>query len=616
MSKQFSQIIVPFKRVTGEPIELDYKFSTEDELKQWASENAAILHAGLLKIVENTDSKNLSFYTFREIPNSSSSVIDVKNFELVKLFDIGELDGAQEDIQDLKDQIIAIWGVEDPANINENYNSIKKLAETVDAINGKIGKLRTLHQTDKALAGYAGDDIIEYLQTLKYGSITALSKALNSFLNTSSAVGSDIITWEDLRNFLTGYKNDTTLKDIINQVTGGVFTFVDTDTVSTDVRELKTGTEVRLNVKLGTGVDDSDLNIRNDNQIIVKNGGIFHNLQIHDTGDALRFKVNGSIIHIFEYAKLISSAIGIEDITYDPSTEQLIIKVKTSSGIKEYKVPMSLILRNWDVSNTKGSGVILTLTRATADEGDKLSARAEISIEEGNAVQLKSDGLYASNDSNDIHYGNVSVAHQLDVLKLAIDANAGDVDKKIEEVQQLVADTKTDLQNELAANITAVNGSISDLEEKLTKADADNLASLDNKINITKKELEQTIQANKEEGDQAHVNLNEKIDATNKAIADLSADLQNKITEEAGRIEGLINDTNAAYQEADTQLSGKIDELKAYVDEATATLRREMSDMKQELLDAINSAIASNTEAHVQEYHTIIEATENEEGGN
>ena len=277
---------------------------------------------------------------------------------------------------------------------------------------------------------------------------------------------------------------------------------------------------------------------------------------------------------------------------------------------------MSLILRNWDVSNTKGSGVILTLTRATADEGDKLSARAEISIEEGNAVQLKSDGLYASNDSNDIHYGNVSVAHQLDVLKLAIDANAGDVDKKIEEVQQLVADTKTDLQNELAANITAVNGSISDLEEKLTKADADNLASLDNKINITKKELEQTIQANKEEGDQAHVNLNEKIDATNKAIADLSADLQNKITEEAGRIEGLINDTNAAYQEADTQLSGKIDELKAYVDEATATLRREMSDMKQELLDAINSAIASNTEAHVQEYHTIIEATENEEGGN
>ena len=517
MSKQFSQIIVPFKRVTGEPIELDYKFSTEDELKQWASENAAILHAGLLKIVENTDSKNLSFYTFREIPNSSSSVIDVKNFELVKLFDIGEFEGAQEDIQDLKDQIIAIWGVEDPANINENYNSIKKLAETVDAINSKIGKLRTLHQTDKALAGYAGDDIIEYLQTLRYGSITALSKALDSFLNTSSTAGSDITTWEDLRNFLTGYKNGNTLKDIINQVTGGAFTFVDTDTVLTDVRELKTGTEVRLNVKLGTGVDDSDLNIRNDNQIIVKNGGIFHNLQIRDTGDALRFKVNGSIIHIFEYAKLISSAISIEDITYDPSTEQLIIKVKTSSGIKEYKVPMSLILRNWDVSNTNGSGVILTLIRATADEGDKLSARAEISIDEGNAIRLKPDGLYVSNDANNINYGNVSVAHQLDVLKLAIDANV------------------------------------------------DNLTELDNKINTTKSELEQTIQANKEEGNQAHADLNEKIDAVNKKIA---------------------------------------------------TLRSEMAAMKQELFDAINSAIASNTEAHLQEYHTIIEATENEEGGN
>ena len=137
--------------------------------------------------------------------------------------------------------------------------------------------------------------------------------------------------------------------------------------------------------------------------------------------------------------------------------------------------------------------------------------------------------------------------------------------------------------------------------------------------------------------------------------------MQNKITEEAGRIEGLISDTNKAYQEADKQLAehietlntsltdtadtlrqeteAKVAELKtyvdegtvvirgeisalkqesenavaslrSYVDEATATLRSEMSAMKQELLEAINTAIASNNEAHVQEYHTFVEATE------
>ena len=703
--KQYSQIIVPFKRVTGEPMELDYKFSTEQELKQWASENAAILHAGLLKIVENEDTKDIDFYTFKEIANSSSGVIDVKNYELVKLISLGELEDVEKDIQDLIDQITAIWGVEDPSNIDENYNSIKKLAEKVAYLNDQMGKLKLLHQTDKALAGYAGDDVIEYLATLRYGSITLLNNALNDFLHTSSPEGSDILTWEDLRNFLTGYKNNKPLKEVIDEITGGTLKFEDTSTVSVERLELKDGTVIKHSVKLGTGVDDTDLNVRNDNQIIVKNGGLFHNIQVQDTGKALRFVVNGSIIHIFEYVDAIKAEYGIDSTTYDQATESIVIKFKNGEKLV---IPFSVIIRDWDVTNTDGTGLKLVLTRSVGEGKDMLSGEVVVSPDSNNGIQKRANGLYVSRDSNNITYGNVSVAHQLDVLKAAIGETPADVDAKIEEVKQLVADTKADLQHELADNIAIVNNTISTLEhntddkfdavdqkfkdekaahdadietvnqairdnrsavdasiaaleEKLVKADADNLAALDNKINITKTELEQVIAANKEEGDKAHANLNkkieavannaatsvadavagleEKINATNKTVADLSADLQNKITEEAGRIEGLISDTNKAYQEADTQLSGKIDELRiyvdegtatvrgeisalkqetddavaslrSYVDEATATLRSEMAAMKQELLEAINTAIASNNEAHVQEYHTFVEATE------
>lgn len=703
--KQYSQIIVPFKRVTGEPIELDYKFASEQELKQWASENAAILHAGLLKIVENPDTKDLDFYTFREVANSSSTVIDIKNYELVKLVSLGQIEAVEKDIQDIIDQIIAIWGVEDPSNIDETLNSIKKLAEKVGYLNDQIGKLKILHQTDKALAGYAGDDVIEYLATLKYGSITLLNNALNDFLHTSSPEGSDILTWEDLRNFLTGYKNNKTLKDVIDEITGGTLKFENTDTVSVERLELKDGTVIKHSVKLGTGVDDTDLNVRNDNQIIVKNGGLFHNIQVKDTGKALRFVVNGSIIHIFEYVDAIKAEYGIDNTTYDQATESIVIKFKNGEKLV---IPFSVIIRDWDVANTDGTGLKLALARSVGEGKDMLSGEVVVSPDSNNGIQKRSNGLYVSRDSNNITYGNVSVAHQLDVLKAAIGEGPDEVDKKIEEVKQLVADTKADLQHELADNIAIVNNTISTLEhntddkfaavdqkfkdekaahdadietvnqairdnrsavdasiaaleEKLVKADADNLAALDNKINITKTELEQVIAANKEEGDKAHADLNEKIEAvannaatsvadavagleekinaTNKTVADLSANLQNKITEEAGRIEGLISDTNKAYQEADTQLSGKIDELRAYVDEgtatvrgeisalrqetetavaslrsymdeATATLRSEMSAMKQELLDAITAAIASNNEAHVQEYHTFVEATE------
>lgn len=725
--KQYSQIIVPFKRVTGEPMELDYKFSTEQELKQWASENAAILHAGLLKIVENEDTKDIDFYTFKEIANSSSGVIDVKNYELVKLISLGELEEVEKDIQDLIDQITAIWGVEDPSNIDEDYNSIKKLAEKVAYLNDQMGKLKLLHQTDKALAGYAGDDVIEYLATLKYGSITLLNNALNNFLHTSSPEGSDILTWEDLRNFLTGYKNNKPLKEVIDEITGGTLKFEDTSTVSVERLELKDGTVIKHSVKLGTGVDDTDLNVRNDNQIIVKNGGLFHNIQVKDTGKALRFVVNGSIIHIFEYVDAIKAEYGIDSTTYDQATESIVIKFKNGEKLV---IPFSVIIRDWDVDNTNGTGLKLVLTRSVGEGKDMLSGEVVVSPDSNNGIQKRANGLYVSRDSNNITYGNVSVAHQLDVLKAAIGETPADVDAKIEEVKQLVADTKADLQHELADNIAIVNNTISTLEhnvddkfaavnqkfkdekaahdadietvnqairdnrsavdasiaaleEKLTKADADNLAALDNKINVTKSELEQVISANKEEGNKAHADLNEKIEAvannaatsvseavagleekinaTNKTVADLSADLQNKITEEAGRIEGLISDTNKAYQEADKQLAeqietlntsltdtadtlrqeteAKVSELKtyvdegtvvirgeisalkqetenavasirSYVDEATATLRSEMAAMKQELLEAINTAIVSSNEAHVQEYHTFVEATE------
>lgn len=725
--KQYSQIIVPFKRVTGEPMELDYKFSTEQELKQWASENAAILHAGLLKIVENEDTKDIDFYTFKEIANSSSGVIDVKNYELVKLISLGELEDVEKDIQDLIDQITAIWGVEDPSNIEEDYNSIKKLAEKVAYLNDQMGKLKLLHQTDKALAGYAGDDVIEYLATLKYGSITLLNNALNNFLHTSSPEGSDILTWEDLRNFLTGYKNNKPLKEVIDEITGGTLKFEDTSTVSVERLELKDGTVIKHSVKLGTGVDDTDLNVRNDNQIIVKNGGLFHNIQVKDTGKALRFVVNGSIIHIFEYVDAIKAEYGIDSTTYDQATESIVIKFKNGEKLV---IPFSVIIRDWDVDNTDGTGLKLVLTRSVGEGKDMLSGEVVVSPDSNNGIQKRANGLYVSRDSNNITYGNVSVAHQLDVLKAAIGETPADVDAKIEEVKQLVADTKDDLQHELSDNIAIVNNTISTLEhnvddkfaavdqkfkdekaahdadietvnqairdnrsvvdasiaaleEKLTKADADNLAALDNKINITKSELEQVISANKEEGDKAHADLNEKIEAvandaatsvseavagleekinaTNKTVADLSADLQNKIMEESGRIEGLISDTNKAYQEADKQLAEQIEtlntsltdtadtlrqeteakvaelktyvdegtvvirgeisalkqetenavaSLRSYVDEATATLRSEMTAMKQELLEAINTAIASNNEAHMQEYHTFVEATE------
>ena len=652
--KQYSQIIVPFKRVSDAPMELDYKFGTVEDLKTWASENLPILHAGLLKIVENPSSKKIDFYTFQEIPNESSSAIEAKNFEIVKLLSTDDINSVETEIGEIIDQITAIWGVQDPSNIDENYNSIKKIAERINYINEQIAKIKVLHQTDKAIAGYAGDDVMEYLTTLKYGSLTALSKELDSFLHSSSEEGGDIKTWEDLRNFLTGYKNNKSLKEVIDEITGGALKFEDTDTVGFERLELKDGVQIKANVKLGTGVDDTDLNIRNDNMLIVKNGGLFYNMQVRDTGKALRFIVNGSIIHIFEYEDVYKNAFGVADVKYDSSTNSIVIVFNNGDKLS---IPFSLVFHGVDVENTAGSGVILKIEKSGDKGNDIIKARAEISNEANNGLMLKDDGLYASNDSNSITYGDMSVAHAIDALK----ASDEEILKKIEEssadaVKDLQQAVK-DLQQADKDIQTGIDNAYKDLSGKITETNqtlASDVVSLTGIINSTKEELSELIATNKAELDAKDIEIATNLQTAYEQLQAKDAEIETKLTEEAGNIRNefntSLNDTNTAFAAADTELSKKIDDTKAALESlindinkayqaADESIREELAKQVEQLKVEINEGISqlrtdidaslaqlradvSNEistkikeaiDAHVQENHTFVEASENVE---
>lgn len=665
--KQYSQIIVPFKRVSDAPMELDYKFETVEDLKAWASENLPILHAGLLKIVENPSSKKIDFYTFQEIPNESSSAVEAKNFEIVKLLSTDDIDSVEKEISEITDQITAIWGVQDPSNIDENYNSIKKIAERIVYINEQIAKIKILHQTDKALAGYAGDDVMEYLTTLKYGSLTALSKELDSFLHSSSEEGSDIKTWEDLSNFLTGYKNNKSLKEVIDEITGGALKFEDTDTIGFERLELKDGVQIKASLKLGAGVNDIDLNIRNDNMLIVKNGGLFYNMQIKDTGKALRFIVNGSIIHIFEYEDVYKNAFGVADVKYDSSTNSIVIIFNNGDKLS---IPFSLVFHGVDVENTAGSGVILKIEKSGDKGNDIIKARAEISNEANNGLMLKDDGLYVSNDSNSITYGDMSVAHALDALK----ASDEEILKKIEEssadavenLQQAVKDLQqadkgiqTNLDNaykDLSGKITETNETLASDVVSLTGIINSTKEELVGLLNSTKDELTELIATNRTELDAKDVEIatnlqtayeqlqakdteietklseeagnirnefNASLNETNTAFAAADTELSKKIDDTKATLESLINDTNKAYQAADEsireELAKQVEQLRTEINEGISQLRTDidasLAQLRADVSSEIDTKIKEAIDAHIQENHTFVEASENVEQG-
>ena len=566
MKKQYSQLIAPFKRVTNEPIELDYIFGSYDELLQWTENNMPILHEGLLKVV--TDESGVTFYSFKKKDDNQNL------FEPFKLINPSDIPAVESDIKKLVEQIKAIWGVSDPSNIDEKYNSIAKLAERIKYINDQISILKTLSLTDKALAGYSGDDIIQYLATLKYGSVTALNNALDSFLTSASKNGQPISTWKDLQTFLTGYTAGQQLQDIILEITGGKLNFVDSETVSVEVLEMKDSIRVKHSVKIGTGVTDTDLNNKDNNFIIVKNGGIFYNLTITDDGSALLFKCNGNIVKIFKYAEKIEAivdektegVISVKDTYYDQSSEQIVIVFSTKNGDKFLRIPMSIVIREWDVNNSAAEPVKLNLQRAVGDGKDILSATLEVSTDTGNLAQKRSNGLYVSNNAKNLAYNETTVHNQFDLIsakQTETDSRLSDIEntinEKFEELKSMISEQVEAINARITSEVETINAKITSEIEAINKTISDNVSEINEKINSEVARLDSKIDEN---ATLASDELEKAKEELNNTITAKFEELDEKITSADEALRTLVSDSIATHvKEQHTWIGEEGDEI-------------------------------------------------------
>lgn len=566
MKKQYSQLIAPFKRVTNEPIELDYIFGSYDELLQWTENNMPILHEGLLKVV--TDESGITFYSFKKKDDNQNL------FEPFKLINPSDIPAVESDIKRLVEQIKAIWGVSNPSNIDEKYNSIAKLAERIKYINDQISILKTLSLTDKALAGYSGDDIIQYLATLKYGSVTALNNALDSFLTSASQNGQPISTWKDLQTFLTGYTAGQQLQDIILEITGGKLNFVDSDTVSVEVLEMKDSIRVKHSVKIGTGVTDTDLNNKDNNFIIVKNGGIFYNLTITDDGSALYFKCNGNIVKIFKYADKIEAVvdektegvISVKDVYYDQSSEQIVIVFSTKNGDKFLRIPMSLVIREWDVNNSAAEPVKLNLQRAVGDGKDILSATLEVSTDTGNLVQKRSNGLYVSNNAKNLVYNETTVHNQFDLIsakQTETDSRLSDIEntinEKFEELKSMIGEQVEAINAKIASEVETINARITSEIETINKTISDKVSEINEKVDSEVARLDSKIDEN---ATLASDELEKAKEELNNTITAKFEELDEKITSADEALRTLVTDSIATHvKEEHTWIGEEGDEI-------------------------------------------------------
>lgn len=233
---QYSEMMGSFMRTGNYPLEANYIFPTEAALKEFYSDpiNATTLHKGLFRIVENGgDGRQALYWVVKKQTNDELEFvkliqnIDVDNIDQQLSDLIAKLD---EEIQNRQDADTAIWGTYDSTNIPDDLNSIMDLSQAVTQLRENISELRDsdeiIREQLRATVGTEQTDIVEYLKTLPYKSLTETANALNKFLNETDESTSKINTLPELQSFLEGYtdtdKLSKLLEDLWNKIEGEV----------------------------------------------------------------------------------------------------------------------------------------------------------------------------------------------------------------------------------------------------------------------------------------------------------------------------------------------------------------------------------------------------------
>jgi hypothetical protein len=356
---KYSELIGSFKRMGSFPMEANFIFENETALKDFYSspEEAATLHKGLLKLVADSATGEQSLWWVTKKQTNDE-------LEFTKLIDSTSVESLEELAEKLEKEIYdrqvaddAIYGSSDHTVVPEDLNSLLKIAEAIaelrEAIEEDGGKIDTIKEELKATVGTELDDIREYLKTLDYQSLTAVSKELHRFLATREPDTDSIDTFPELLDFLAGFKDTDVLQDVL-------------DTLVADIMGDPLPTEPFRTLR---GIEDFVREFK---------------AQSENTDANLQTELDQTQV-----------GVGLSgDGAYNPDKETYYLKDATSV-MNALKILDSLIneaINNCNLEVEDTNTVDLTINKQTTKT--VLSADVKISTNDGNGIQAKNDGLF------------------------------------------------------------------------------------------------------------------------------------------------------------------------------------------------------------------------------
>lgn len=352
---KYSELIGSFKRMGSFPMEANFIFENETALKDFYSspEEAATLHKGLLKLVADSATGEQSLWWVTKKQTNDE-------LEFTKLIDSTSVESLEELAEKLEKEIYdrqvaddAIYGSSDHTVVPEDLNSLLKIAEAIAKLREAIEDVDTIKEELKATVGTELDDIREYLKTLDYQSLTAVSKELHRFLATREPDTDSIDTFPELLDFLAGFKDTDVLQDVL-------------DALIVDIMGDPLPTEPFRTLR---GIEDFVREFK---------------AQSENTDANLQTELDQTQV-----------GVGLSgDGAYNPDKETYYLKDATSV-MNALKILDSLIneaINNCNLEVEDTNTVDLTINKQTTKT--VLSADVKISTNDGNGIQAKNDGLF------------------------------------------------------------------------------------------------------------------------------------------------------------------------------------------------------------------------------
>lgn len=381
----------------------------------------------------------------------------------------------------------------------------------------------------------------------------------------------------------------------------------DTETVAINIVKEPTKTTISAQVKVSSELG---------NDIVIKNDGIYHNVDSEYENGVLTIKVNGNVRqqHVLGLSSIV------EDAKYDPTTETIIIIFKLQNGEKQIvNIPAGALIQEWIIDNSDATKVVELEKVRVVDGPDKLSADVRISTNKYNILEKDGNTLLVSGTADNIVYdGDVTVKSKLDNLTEQDekhDQRIAELDEKLDNEIQRSTETDKEIQDALNREIERST----QRDDLLAEAINDEIARAKDAEKILTDDLAAEVKRSTDKDTEHEKAITDETNRAKLAEQELTNNLTNEISRaetEEKRISDLLDTTITNLSDEVKRATAKETELNTKIDnEITRAIEKE-NQIALDLKSETDRASNKETELELKIENLTSELEKNLEGDN